>query len=163
MTIGQPTVESLTVAYLGDTTQPRVSAVFGNSKPGGTYSATVKMSFCLGDGTLLETNMYYGVAEGDAIEWNVPVCVQPGAEVYATVLVTSTGAVDVNRREDSTATGSISPYYGRGGGTGVIHVRPGATGHGDGSDWFHAYPDFRAALAEISAVSPTPFPRRCRL
>ena len=154
VTIGQPTVESLTVAYLGDTTQPRVSAVFGNSKPGGTYSATVKMSFYLGDGTLLETNMYYGVAEGDAIEWNVPVCVQPGAEVYATVLVTSAGAVDVNRREDSTATGSISPYYGRGGGTGVIHVRPGATGRGDGSDWFHAYPDFRAALAEISAERP---------
>ena len=33
VTIGQPTVESLTVAYLGDTTQPRVSAAFGNSKP----------------------------------------------------------------------------------------------------------------------------------
>ncbi len=154
VTIGQPTVESLTVAYLGDTTQPRVSAAFGNSKPGGIYSATVKMSFYLGDGTLLETNMYYGVAEGDAIEWNVPVCVQPGAEVYATVLVTSAGAVDVTSREDSTATGSISPYYGRGGGTGVIHVRPGATGRGDGSDWFHAYPDFRAALAEISAERP---------
>ena len=154
VTIGQPTVESLTVAYLGDTTQPRVSAAFGNSKPGGIYSATVKMSFYLGDGTLLETNMYYGVADGDAIEWNVPVCVQPGAEVYATVLVTSTGAVDVTSREDSTATGSISPYYGRGGGTGVIHVRPGATGRGDGSDWFHAYPDFRAALAEISAERP---------
>ena len=152
VTIGQPTVESLTVAYLGDTTQPRVSAVFGNSKPGGTYSATVKMSFYLGDGTLLETNMYYGVAEGDAIEWNVPVCVQPGAEVYATVLVTSAGAVDVNRREDSTATGSISPYYGRGGGTGVIHVRPGATGRGDGSDWFHAYTDLRVAIDNISSM-----------
>ena len=152
VTIGQPTVESLTVAYLGDTTQPRVSAAFGNSKPGGTYSATVKMSFYLGDGTLLETNMYYGVAEGDAIEWNVPVCVQPGAEVYALVEVSSVGAVDVNRREDSMATGSLSPYYGHGGGAGVIHARPGATGHGDGSDWFNAYTDLRVAIDNLSST-----------
>ena len=150
--VGQPTVESIAVTYLGDTTQPKVSATFGNSTPGGTYSATVKMSFYLGDDTLLETNMYFGVVEGDTIEWTVPTCVQPGAEVYALVEVSSDGATDVNRREDSTATGSLSPYYGHGGGAGVIHARPGATGHGDGSDWFNAYTDLRVAIDNISSM-----------
>ena len=150
--VGQPTVESMSVAYVGDTTQPKVSASFGNSTPGGTYTATVKMSFYLGDDTLLETNMYFSVVEGDTIEWTVPTCVQPGAEVYALVEVSSDGAADVNRREDSMATGSISPYYGHGGGAGVIHARPGATGHGDGSDWFNAYTDLRVAIDNISSM-----------
>ena len=50
------------------------------------------------------------------------------------------------------ATGSLSPYYGHGGGAGVIHARPGATGHGDGSDWFNAYTDLRVAIDNLSST-----------
>lgn len=150
--VGQPTIESLSVAYPNGITQPKVSATFGNANPGGLYSATVTMALYSADGALLETNTYFGVSDGDSVEWGVPLCLQPGTEIYAVVSVTSVGATDVQRRVDSTATGSVSPYYGRGGGAGVIHVRPGATGKGDGSDWFNACTDFRAALADISSA-----------
>ena len=51
--------------------------------------------------------------------------------------------------------GTYPPFYGKGGGANVIHVRTGANGLMDGSDWENAYPDLRAAFASVPDETKT--------
>ena len=152
--VGQPTIASKSVDFPGGVTQPRVTVTLGNSRPAYAFVATVDIVLRDGDGAELTARSFGGVQAGEQLEWLAPLCVEPGSTVTAHITVFCDGADTVFGTETAVATGEVSPYYGRGGGAGVIHVRPGATGLADGSDWFNAYTDFRAAIRELSAARP---------
>lgn len=152
--VGQPTIASKSISFPGGITQPKVSVTLGNSRPENTFVATVSIVLLDGNGNELGTKTFSGVMAGEPVEWLVPLCVEPSSTVTAQIMVASDGADPVFGTETDTATGEMSPYYGHGGGAGVIHVRPSATGRGDGSDWFNAYTDFRAAILQLNAERP---------
>ncbi len=150
--VGQPTIASKSIAFPDGITQPKVTVTLGNSRPEYGFVATVSIVLRDGDGAELDARSFPGAVAGEPVEWLAPLCVEPGSTVTAHITVTCDGADAVFGTETDTATGEVSPYYGRGGGGGVIHARPGATGHGDGSDWFNAYTDLRVAIDNISSM-----------
>ena len=150
--VGQPTIGQSAITFPDGITQPKVSVMLGNSIPNSDFSASVTITLRDGNGNELAARTFNGIAQGAPIEWLAPLCVEPGATVVAHIGVTCEGANPVSGTTSAVAAGVVSPYYGRGGGAGVIHVRPGATGSGDGSDWFNAYPDFRAAIGLIDST-----------
>lgn len=152
--VGQPTITSKSIAFPDGITQPKVTVTLGNSRPEYGFVATVSIVLRGGDGTELDAKSFAGAVAGEPVEYLAPLCVEPGSTVTAHITVTCDGADDVFGTETAVATGEMSPFYGRGGGAGVIHVRQGATGRNDGSDWFNAYTDFRAAIKELSAERP---------
>lgn len=152
--VGQPTIASKSIAFPDGITQPKVTVTLGNSRPEYGFVATVRIVLRDGDGAELDARSFPGAVAGEPVEWLAPVCVELGSTVTAHITVTCDGADDVFGTETAVATGEMSPYYGRGGGAGVIHVRQGATGLNDGSDWFNAYTDFREAIKELSAERP---------
>jgi hypothetical protein len=152
--VGQPTISSKSIAFPDGITQPKVTVTLGNSRPEYGFVATVSIVLRDGDGAELDARSFSGVVASEPVEWLAPVCVEPGSTVTAHITGSCDGADDVFGTETAVAAGEMSPYYGRGGGAGVIHVRQGATGLNDGSDWFNAYTDFRAAIGELSAERP---------
>ena len=152
--VGQPTIASKSIAFPDGITQPKVTVTLGNSRPEYGFVATVSIVLRDGDGAELGTRSFASAVAGEPLEWLAPVCVEPGTTVTAHITVTCDGADAVFGTETAVATGEMSPYYRRGGGAGVIHVRQGATGRNDGSDWFNAYTDFRASIGELSAERP---------
>ena len=152
--VGQPTIASKSITFHDGITQPKVTVTLGNSHPEYGFVATVRIVLRDGDGTELCARSFAGVVAGESVEYLAPLCVEPESTVTAHIEVTCDGADDVYGTVTEVAAGEISPYYGRGGGAGVIHVRPGATGLNNGSDWFNAYTDFRAAINELSEERP---------
>lgn len=152
--VGQPTIASKSITFPDGITQPKVMVTLGNSRPEYGFAATVRIVMRDGNGTELCAGSVVGAVAGKPVEWPAPLCVEPGTTVTAHIEVTCDGADDVYGSVTEVAAGEMSPYYGRGGGAGVIHVRPGATGINNGSDWFNAYTDFRAAIKELSAERP---------
>ena len=152
--VGQPTIASKSIAFPDGITQPKVTVTLGNSRPEYGFVATVSIVLRDGDGAELDARSFAGAVAGETVEWLAPLCVEPGTTVTAHFTVTSDGADAVFGTETAVAAGEMSPYYGRGGGAGVIHVRQGATGRNDGSDWFNAYTDFRTSIGELSAERP---------
>ena len=152
--VGQPTIASKSITFPDGITQPKVTVTLGNSRLEYGFAATVRIVLRDGDGTELCARSFAGVVAGKPVEWPAPLCVEPGTTVTAHIEVTCDGADDVYGSVTEVAAGEMSPYYGRGGGAGVIHVRQGATGLNNGSDWFNAYTDFRAAIKELSAERP---------
>ena len=152
--VGQPTIASKSITFPDGITQPKVTVTLGNSRPEYGFAATVRIVMRDGNGTELCAGSVVGAVAGKPVEWSAPLCVEPGTTVTAHIEVTCDGADDVYGSVTEVVAGEMSPYYGRGGGAGVIHVRPGATGLNNGSDWFNAYTDFRAAIKELSAERP---------
>lgn len=152
--VGQPTIASKSITFPDGITQPKVTVTLGNSHPEYGFVSTVSIVLQDGDGAELDARSFAGVVAGESVEWLAPLCVEPESTVTAHITVTCDGADDVFGTVTEVAAGEISKYYGRGGGAGVIHVRQGATGLNNGSDWFNAYTDFRAAIKELSAERP---------
>ncbi|MBQ3315997.1 MAG: hypothetical protein IJG70_08615 [Kiritimatiellae bacterium] len=124
------------VTFPGGFTQPRFS-VSCDDAGGGAYSGVLTV-YCGTNGVFTATNVYTAVSPGDEISGLICDCYPPGAEVTVRAVLEALGA----RTETSStafATGVVPSSYGKGGGGTVVHVRPGATGRNDGSDWFHAY------------------------
>ena len=94
------------------------------------------------------------IANGGTAEILAPFSPATGSTLWLRVTVTCEGAESIVETVDMPAEGVQSPCVGKGGGAGVIHVRPGATGRGDGSDWFNAFTDFRAAIERLDDEHP---------
>ena len=150
---GQPTITAKAITYPDGITQPKVSVTLGNATSS-PFNAKVTVKFYTTPGEILDTLEFGGVVAGETREDLGKFCVDAGVEVFADVIVESDGATDVNETASEVATGKKPDCYGHGGGAHVIHVRPGATGRGNGTSWFDAYTDFREALKELSTDRP---------
>ena len=159
---GKPVVaqENVSFTFPDNESQPYFNIALTGAE-GAAYSAVVKV-YC-GTGALAQagevyqsTNSFTGIANGESVEGFAFVYPQPG-ETFFVKIVASAVAV-----EDMVFTTSVTvpsdcrvPFHvGKGGGAGVIHVRPGARGLGTGANWTDAYADFRSALKELSEERP---------
>ena len=150
--IGQPEISSATITFPYGTSQPQVDLTVGGAGDDDVFSATVTVKVGSSDGAAdYCEKTFSGVANGDALSVVVPASPAKGTTVFLTVTVSARSAETRTRQLSANVVDDPSPYAGRGGGSGVVHVRPGATGLGDGSDWFNACTSLRDAIELLSA------------
>ena len=150
--VATPVVNEVTVDCPNGHTQPRAIISMGATSPTDIYSATVTVECYLkSDPGERFTTVYPNVGNGTVITNWVPWCYQNGDDVQIDVKVTAPGVSDITVTSDLTVTGEVDPSFQKGGGADVIHVRAGATGLNNGSDWFHAYTDIRSAFQSLGA------------
>ena len=144
---GQPqaTVE---VLYPNDEPRPVVRITMG-LESGDAYNATVRLVCSVGGVPVADEMVYYGVGNGAIIEQRLPVYLPVGTACQASVTITAASAEDKNYEVSEPATGTPPPFFGRGGGPNVIHVRTGADCKMDGTSWTDAYPDLVTAFASV--------------
>ena len=99
-----------------------------------------------------ERAVFSAVQTGESVTLSGSDLHQPGDSLYVRVTVEYPGmAAPLVVAKTATVTGDLPFYYGHGGGPGVIHVREGAAGKKDGSDWTEAFDSIDAALALAAA------------
>ena len=147
--LGQPALATgdISIAFADDT-HPTVTATIGGATP---YNAQVKIEISDQDlslgGTASESFGLAGVQIGDAVAFSGKGYYTPGSTLYARVTVSAPMQSDLVVYASATVTGTLPAFVGHGGGASVIHVREGAAGLGDGSDWANAFDNVDEAMA----------------
>ena len=144
---GQPSVESFEITYPDGYSRPQAELTLG-LESGTSYKATVTFTCKTGD-VVVATEVFENRQSGDVVTWKPPYYFQPGTPLVIEYAVSAPGATTKAGSGDSTASGVLPPFYGKGGGANVIHVREGADCLMNGTDWTDAYPDVPAALQDI--------------
>ena len=144
---GQPSVESFEITYPDGYSRPQAELTLG-LESGTSYKATVTFT-CKTGGVVVATGVFENRQSGDVVTWNPPYYFQPGTPLVIEYAVSAPGATTKADSGDSTASGVLPPFYGKGGGANVIHVREGADCLMNGTSWTDAYPDVPAALQDI--------------
>ena len=144
---GQPSVEAFSVTYPDGISRPKASLTLGLGSGVG-YSATVTF-VCKTNGITVATGAFENCRKGDVVEWMPPYYFLPGTVLTIEYEVDASGATTCRDSAQSAAMGGLPPFYGKGGGANVIHVREGADCLQTGEDWTDAFPDVPAALAAI--------------
>ena len=137
----------ISIAFADDT-HPTVTATPGGATP---YNAQVKIEISDQDlslgGTTSESFGLAGAQIGDAVAFAGKGYYTPGSTLYARVTVSAPMQSDLVVYASATVTGTFPAFVGHGGGASVIHVREGAAGLGDGSDWANAFDNVDEAMA----------------
>ena len=149
---GQPEA-TVAVVFPGGEARPMAQVTMG-LESGSGYMATVHV-LCSINGVTLAEETFYKVANGDVLELKSPSYLPQGTKFDVAVTITASGAESKHYETSEPVSGTYPAYYGKGGGANVIHVRTGADGYMDGSNWEHAYPDLRAAFAAAPDASKT--------
>ena len=150
--IGQPEA-NVAVTFPDGMTRPKVTITMG-LESGDGYSATVQI-YCSTGGVLLANQTWKGVGNGDVLELGVPYYLANGDNFNVLVTINATSAAQVEYQKSEKVEGGYPPFYGKGGGPNVIHVREGADCLMDGTSWTDAYPDLATALASAPDASKT--------
>lgn len=146
---GQPSVESFSIAYPGGYTRPQAELTLGLAS-GTAYFATVTI-VCKTNGVVVGSKTFESCQTGDVVTMMPPCYFPSGTGLTFEYTVTSSGATPCADSAGSVAQGTLPPFYGKGGGANVIHVREGADCLMNGSDWTDAYPDVESALAAVGS------------
>lgn len=134
--IAQPTVGDVTIEFPYGTTQPKVSFALGGDAD---YSATATLYWSTNGSDFVECGSWTSLNRGDAISEILSIAFKQYAMLTMKVKVTAYGATDVvSATEPTELLNPMPESYGKGGGDGVFHLRPDATGDGSGRDWFNA-------------------------
>ncbi len=150
---GTPSAE-IDVTFPDNLTRPNVKIAMDSAIAGG-YVAQVRL-VCSSGGVVLSEAIYDFVTAGDILNYStLPVYLQPGDSFSVAVTITVPGADSIEYSSTKTVTGELPPFYGKGGGANVIHVREGANCRMDGTSWTDAYPDLATALASVPDASKT--------
>ena len=150
--IGQPEA-NVAVTFPDGMTKPKVTITMG-LESGVAYSATVQI-YCSTGGVVLANQSWDGVANGDVLELDLPYYLVNGANFKVLVTINAPNATSVEYQKSETVDGDYPPFYGKGGGANVIHVRQGANCLMNGTSWTDAYPDLSSALASSPDASKT--------
>ena len=129
--------DSIGIEFKDGISQPHLDFTVIDTE-GGAFSAEIKVYVGTEDGWTV-TNVYSAVSANTPFNVIVPDCYLPGKMLNVKVEIVAGGKTVVFSAEKEVE-GSPSALYNVGGGDGIFHIRPGATGRGDGSDWFHAFP-----------------------
>ena len=140
---GQPEA-NVEVTFPDGMTRPKVTITMG-LESGDAYSAVVQL-YCTTGGVLLSSQNWSGVGDGDVLELFLPYYLTNGDDFRVLVMINATNASPVEYQASETVDGNYPPFYGKGGGPNVIHVRTGADCKMDGTSWTDAYPDLGTAL-----------------
>ena len=137
-------VGDVTVDFDTSYTQPTVRFTAGGT---GAYAADVVVSLSTnGVDWISETVGLSDITNGQAVAVLVPFYLLPGGNVTAHVRLSAAGSSVEQDSAATPVTGTLPPWYGKGGPANVIHVRAGATGKGTGANWTDALTDFSTAL-----------------
>ena len=150
--IGQPEA-NVAVTFPDGLTRPKVTITMG-LESGDGYSATVQV-YCSTGGVFLGSQTFKGVINGDVLEYILPHFLANGDNFNVLVTINAPSSTQVEYQKSETVEGSYPPYYGKGGGPNVIHVRTGANCLMNGTSWTDAYPDLLTALASAPAENIT--------
>ena len=151
--LAKPEISSAELVNGSDYTRPNLQLALAE---GDAYSATV--TICMGatapdddaDWDRIAT-FPVTVSPGADVEWPVKWYFESGSTVWWKVLVSTD-------RDTVTANGSLAiegenpPGWGLGGGKGVIHVKAGATGSGEGDSWVDAVPTINDAMGLVTST-----------
>ena len=151
--LGLPSLSSSDIAItFADDTHPTVSCVPGGATP---YNAHVKFEISSEDlsqgGTVAESFGLGGIQNGDTATFTGKGYYTPGDTLYVRVTVSAPGQSALVIHGSAIVTGTLPDFVGHGGGASVIHVRGGAAGLGDGSDWANAFDNVNEAMACAAA------------
>ena len=151
--LGLPSLSSSDIAVtFADDTHPTVSCVPGGATP---YNAHVKFEISSEDlsqgGTVAESFGLGGIQNGDTATFTGKGYYTPGDTLYVRVTVSAPGQSALVVHGSAIVTGTLPDFVGHGGGASVIHVRGGAAGLGDGSDWANAFDNVNEAMACAAA------------
>ncbi len=153
-----PVISSSSVTFsAANSTKPTVSLVLQSADD--TYSATVY--FCCGyekPSTTDETGWQFvetigtGATPGTSIEVLTKRYLEAGKTLYWRIVVRGGAgfAVVDGPSEGVTVTGEKPALWGKGLGEGYLHIRAGADGLGDGSDWLNAAPTIVDAVSLVT-------------
>ncbi len=144
---GQPEA-NVEVLYLNDEPRPVIRITMG-LESGDAYNAMVRLNCSVDGMPVVDEMIFYGVGNGAIIEQKLPLYLPVGTECQASVTITAAGAEIRYYDVSEPATGTPPPFFGKGGGASVIHVRTGADCKMDGTSWTDAYPDLVTALASV--------------
>ena len=133
----------LTLPY--ETTQPRLRFAFGGASED-AYSATVLIECCTNGVDYFTYRELPGYAKGEVFDHVFLTAFQTGGTLDVRVTISAYGAESRVKTVSVELDKPMPASFGKGGGDGVLHVRPGATGDGSGRDWFHA-------MTSVSALS----------
>ena len=149
---GQPNA-NVAILFPDGMTRPTVRITMG-LESGSAYSATVQIH-CSTGGVMLASHTWKGAGNGDVLEFRLPYYLANGDNLDVFVTINAPSATQVEYQKSETANGSYPPFYGKGGGSNVIHVRAGADGLMNGTSWTDAYPDLATAMASSPDASKT--------
>lgn len=146
---GVPVLTASDIAItFADDTVPTVTATLGGDD---MYNASVKIELAkTSGGAAAESVGRCAVQPGETVTLAGVDLYEPGSTVYVTVIVTVPGQTPVVVEKSATVTGTLPPYYGRGGGANVIHVRQGAKGRKTGTSWTDALDSFTLAQKALA-------------
>ena len=149
---GQPEA-NVEVTFPDGMTRPKVTITMG-LESGAAYSATVQL-YCTTGGVLLSSQIWRNVGNGEVLEFALPYYLTNGDVINVLVAISAPSATPVECQASETVDGAYPPFYGKGGGPNVIHVRTGANCKMDGTSWTDAYPDLATAFASAPDASKT--------
>ena len=149
---GQPEA-AVAVVFPNGEARPAAQVTMGLASGAG-YLAIVHVA-CSVNGVMLVEKTFSKVANGDVLSLKSPSYLSPGDNFAVVVTIDAPGAERVVYNVSQPVSGTYPAFYGKGGGSNVIHVRTGADGLQDGTNWEHAYPDLRAAFASAPDASKT--------
>jgi len=150
--VGQPCAV-VEMTYPNNMTRPKAVVTMGLAE-GSDYSAQVTL-VCSTGGVTLAEKAWDGVKKTDVLELMLPFYAPVGADVTATATIVARGATNVVYTTTKAATGGVPAFFGKGGGSHVIHVRQGADCRMNGSDWTDAYPDLATAFKNAPGADKT--------
>ena len=148
---GQPEITSAAIDFPYGTTQPQATVTIGGARESDIFSAEVTVTMGTSPDAMVFTNVWPDVSNGQTLSVLGAFSPAKGSTIYLHVTAVAEGAQERVKDVSVVATNEQSPYAGRGGGAGIVHVRSGATGKGDGSDWFNACADFRKGITMLSS------------
>ena len=138
--------ESFAVAYPFGYSQPTVSFTMAGE---GVYARNVVVTVLTNGAVACVSDLMSGLTNGQEVAWLVPEYFIPGSALTMSVAIEDVDAPFVSAPDE--VRGELPPWYLKGGGANVVHVRPGATCKGDGSSWSDAFPTLRDGLACLAS------------
>ena len=149
---GQP--EATVEVFFPDGEARPAARITMGIESGDGYIADVHV-LCSSEGVVLAESTFTQVVSGDVIELKSPSYLPLGKMFDVAVTIAAPGAETRYYNESEPVSGAYPPFYGKGGGPNVVHVRTGADGLMDGSNWENAYPDLRAAFESVPDETKT--------
>ena len=138
------------VTFPYGTTQPHVAFTLGGERDYSNAKATLLWSTNGVD--FVEILSLDGLVRGATVDRDLPIAFAPTGEITIAVSLTAYGAADKVGGATKSLEGLRYPEsYGKGGGTGVVHVRADATGDNSGRDWFNAVTDVGVLATSVGA------------
>ena len=143
----------ITVTWPGEWSQPVVHFTTGGE---GAYSASVAIQISTDGGATwaYASDPLTGITNGQTVDHLVTTCFPPEGKLTVKVTISAAGSDASKQADGIDVEGTLPPCWGKGGGDGIVHVRPGATGKGDGTSWWDAVTTLEEGLALLAPERP---------